>query len=138
MSFLKCRDSCLHFTLSLSFSLKMLRAAADLAFPWGAHAAVRCNSDEAYEFGANRCAVQAFLIQRQPLVDITLDHRQQVLIFPVDQVKLHSCETPDGFPNMDGNLDRHATVSGFEMTLVPSQLDVIIIEGFMIEVEVVP
>src|SRR5262249_13853092 len=86
------RDTCPHFTLSLLFPLKILHPVADRALPRGVRATVQRKPEEVHEFGSNRNAAQTFLILHQPMVDITLDHRQQVLIFLVDQVKLHACE----------------------------------------------
>ena len=127
--FLKYCDTRHDFTLSLSFPLKILHPVSDLGFPWGVRAAIQRKPDEAHEFCASWCRAQTLLIHRQPLIDIALDHCQQVLIFLVDQVKLHACEMPNGFPDMDGNPNHHTAVAGFEVTRVQAQIDVIVIEG---------
>src|SRR5262245_44986137 len=54
----------------------------------------------------------------------------------IDEVKSRCAQMPDRFPDMNWNRDHHPTVASFELHPFKLQVNVVVIKGFVVEMEV--
>jgi hypothetical protein len=70
-------------------------------------------------------------------VHIRFAPRQQVFVEAIDPIEARSVQMSDRFPDVNWDLAPHAIATRPELCRIQFRVDVIIVEGFIIEMEIV-